>query len=912
MFSRNINFVSTYKGMFTCVIGNGLNGQGASAGAGVNDPIAASNYTVQLYVGVQPNDIAPGLELSPRIALTPVPYANVAQIANSVSATNITGNLPGAQVGSGVLAANITGLGSLTTLSTITTSEITDGTIGTVDLANASVTGAKLANTAVTAGIYGSATQVSQITVDAQGRLTSASNVAISATGTVTSVSGTAPVSVATGTTTPSISITQATNSTNGYLSSTDWNTFNSKLGTASALGGDLTGTHSAATVAKIQGQAVSSSTPTANQVLQYVGSTWTPTTIPAGTVTSVSGVGPVSVATGTTTPSVSISQSNTSTNGYLSSTDWNTFNNKQAVFTADNGLTFAANDVKLGGTLTANTTIASATFNLLFTGTGKVGIGTPTPLSKLDVGGTLGLAVGNTYAGAFAAPANGALIQGNVVIGNALTAPVYSAVPKLHVYNLSGSAGLTETLRVTAGGTTIGDGPVINFQSAYGGATPATYPEWINASIGSPYTGSFQGDLTFYTNNGSVPSGPIATSALEKMRITSSGKVGIGTPTPVNILDVEAGAAIGAGYAGTSIAPTNGLIVQGNVGIGTASPSFAVDVSSAGQTTVNIGSTAATDVWTYYAQSGSFVGAMGFRSGGNLTLFNAGDDLVIDPTGKVGIGTTTPSYLLHVNAGAGVTAMGVNCGNASDGIFIGNSTTSGGVGLRSYVTTTATAAGTRYGVYSTAWYGQGVNFGTYSYGYGGTTAYGIYAIGAGGSVSNYAGYFSGNVYVGGTLSKAAGSFKIDHPQDPEGKYLSHSFVESPDMLNIYNGNVVTDAGGMATVSLPTYFEALNKDFRYQLTVIKDFAQAIVYEEVSNNSFVIKTDKPNIKVSWQVTGVRHDAWAEKNRIPNEEDKKGAERGKYLNPSAFDMPAEMGIHYQKPDRDQPQPSGPSGN
>ena len=56
-------------------------------------------------------------------------------------------------------------------------------------------------------------------------------------------------------------------------------------------------------------------------------------------------------------------------------------------------------------------------------------------------------------------------------------------------------------------------------------------------------------------------------------------------------------------------------------------------------------------------------------------------------------------------------------------------------------------------------------------------------------------------------------------------------------------------------------------DFRYQLTVIGTFAQAIVSKEVSSNKFEIATNQPNVKVSWQVTGVRHDAYAKKNRIP---------------------------------------------
>jgi hypothetical protein len=86
---------------------------------------------------------------------------------------------------------------------------------------------------------------------------------------------------------------------------------------------------------------------------------------------------------------------------------------------------------------------------------------------------------------------------------------------------------------------------------------------------------------------------------------------------------------------------------------------------------------------------------------------------------------------------------------------------------------------------------------------------------------------FNENVSIGGSLSKGSGSFRIDHPLDPANKYLYHSFVESPDMMNVYNGNVVTDKNGRATVALPDYFEALNRDFRYQLTVVGQFAQAI-------------------------------------------------------------------------------------
>lgn len=132
---------------------------------------------------------------------------------------------------------------------------------------------------------------------------------------------------------------------------------------------------------------------------------------------------------------------------------------------------------------------------------------------------------------------------------------------------------------------------------------------------------------------------------------------------------------------------------------------------------------------------------------------------------------------------------------------------------------------------------------------------------------------------VTGTITKSAGMFKIDHPLDPTNKWLIHSFVESDEMKNVYDGNVVTDVNGEAKVQLPLYFDALNKNFRYQLTVIGTFAQAIILEEIQNNQFKIKTSEPNVKVSWQVTGVRQDAYVKNNPMIVEMEKTGWDKGK---------------------------------
>jgi hypothetical protein len=176
--------------------------------------------------------------------------------------------------------------------------------------------------------------------------------------------------------------------------------------------------------------------------------------------------------------------------------------------------------------------------------------------------------------------------------------------------------------------------------------------------------------------------------------------------------------------------------------------------------------------------------------------------------------------------------------------------------------------------------------------------AYGVYTTGETGihaEGNSYAGYFVGSVRVNGTLSKSAGSFRIDHPLDPENKYLCHSFVESPDMMNIYNGNVTLDARGEATIEMPDWFSALNRDFRYQLTAIgAPSPNVYVAEEINDNRFRIAGGAPGGKISWQVTGIRHDRYADAHRIPVEEEKPANERGLFIHPDLWGQPPERGI------------------
>ena len=312
---------------------------------------------------------------------------------------------------------------------------------------------------------------------------------------------------------------------------------------------------------------------------------------------------------------------------------------------------------------------------------------------------------------------------------------------------------------------------------------------------------------------------------------------------------------------------------------------------------------------------SGNTVGVKAnVRSPVGIGLWGISETTEINGHGVVGTGSTGVQGTSSNPQGRGVEGINFSSTGFSIGVS-GTSNSSTGAGVFG---ATLVLSGNNYGVYgrSASPLGNGVYgeasadsgsaYGVWGktlstsgrgvYGQASATAgvnYGVY--GSSSSASGFAGYFQGNVQVNGTLSKSGGSFKIDHPLDPENQFLSHSFVESPDMMNIYNGNIVTDDKGFARVQMPDWFEALNQDFRYQLTVVRSFARAAIWEEMDGNQFVIRTDEPKVKVSWMVTGIRHDRWAEANRIPVETKKTGDQRGKYLSPELWGADADKALH-----------------
>lgn len=158
-----------------------------------------------------------------------------------------------------------------------------------------------------------------------------------------------------------------------------------------------------------------------------------------------------------------------------------------------------------------------------------------------------------------------------------------------------------------------------------------------------------------------------------------------------------------------------------------------------------------------------------------------------------------------------------------------------------------------------------------------------------------YAARFNGDVDIIGTVTKSNHFFKIDHPMDPGGRYLSHSTVESDEMKNIYDGEVELDERGEAEITLPDWFEALNERFRYQLTPLGRPAPDLhVSRKLSGNRFSVSGGAPGSEVCWQVTGIRHDPYALAHPLIVETEKEGEEHGRYRHPEPHGAPPDQGI------------------
>jgi len=173
------------------------------------------------------------------------------------------------------------------------------------------------------------------------------------------------------------------------------------------------------------------------------------------------------------------------------------------------------------------------------------------------------------------------------------------------------------------------------------------------------------------------------------------------------------------------------------------------------------------------------------------------------------------------------------------------------------------------------------------------------------GTNANAIGVF-GQSPVGGYGLRATGNFAasgtkafcIDHPLDPANKFLKHYSMESPEVLNVYRGNITLDGNGEATVIMPDYFDAININFSYQLTGIGAQSNLYIKREISGRTFEIAGGKPGQKVSWVVYAERNDIYIQKSPESKEvvQQKPTEWIGKYIHPELYGMPKESGIFF----------------
>lgn len=479
-----------------------------------------------------------------------------------------------------------------------------------------------------------------------------------------------------------------------------------------------------------------------------------------------------------------------------------------------------------------------------------------------------------------------------------------------LHLSTVSPELRLTSTSSVSI--------PQISF---YDGANLGGIFQYRNSGVGSPNVfrlGGYAAGSQFV----------ILAGGQEKVRVDAAGNMGIGTTAPSQKLEVAGNIKV-TGASGYFFPDSSNQIKAALTDVSGGGLQVA---NGAGIRTLSLLSSCATNQllkWSGTAWACAIdISTIG--SGGGPVAFSGSNTTTIVSATQTGAGIANPSLANpppsavwgRATSATGATAgvIGVTDATSLGAGVIGVATTSNNVqddrpsGVMGVAFATT---GYTHGVSGEVWSPNGVagvfkshaTSGTVlqaSYGLDagpsttvlevGSTGFTIGVVGQNGSqirgnttvVGNLS--VNSNLNVVGNLTKGLGSFKIDHPLDPQNKFLYHSFVESPDMMNIYNGVATLDARGQAWVQMPDWFEALNIDFRYQLTAMGGPAPNLyIAREIEGNRFKIAGGRARGKVSWQVTGIRHDAYASAHRISVEEAKPAAERGTYLHPDVFARP-----------------------
>lgn len=424
-------------------------------------------------------------------------------------------------------------------------------------------------------------------------------------------------------------------------------------------------------------------------------------------------------------------------------------------------------------------------------------------------------------------------------------------------------SAGYNVDPELVIGDASMGTGANTNFHISRNANFQTSDDTFRSIDVAEESSSLFldnAGDFTFRYSDPATA----AITWLDRLFIDgSTGRVGINTISPSNPLSVQD---IGGIIVGDDVTGSTNL----SMFLSAAANGYAVieAVESAGSLWGNL---------LFNPSGGRVAFGTTSPSANKVTIddggFNTALRIDTDVVGGLGIDANSTAttgngvagdFSTASNAGTGVYALASNTAGATYGVRgITSSTGAGAAGVRGEA---ATGSNTNYGVYGQA---------------AGATAFGVYA--------------NGRLGASGTKS-----FMIDHPLDPENKVLLHYSAESPEVLNIYSGNVQADGAGEAWITLPDYFEAINSDPRYILTSVGGPAPMLhVAVKVQNNMFKIAGALPNAEVSWEVKAKRTDRFVTQRGAPVERMKTGVEQGKYIEPALYGKPESMGVFYAEP-------------
>ncbi|MBK6963259.1 MAG: hypothetical protein IPH20_04785 [Bacteroidales bacterium] len=383
----------------------------------------------------------------------------------------------------------------------------------------------------------------------------------------------------------------------------------------------------------------------------------------------------------------------------------------------------------------------------------------------------------------------------------------------------------------------------------------------------------------------------------------------------------------IGNGSAGNSDALV--MLKNGNTGLGTSSPTQRLEVAGSiyGQSSnwairgVKTGTTGTfPGVWgETESASANANGIRGFANnttsgsgsagvfGKNFGTANTNYGVLGEAVSVLGRGvygyassTAGTNYGVYgrTESPEGFGVYGINAAPQSNGSTVIGAqfevNALSGVALRAIANSTGSSS---FGIIGRV-YSQ---FGTAVFGDSDASTGGGYGIwGNSSAPGGLAGYFSGDVFVSGSFSASGTkSFVIDHPHDPANKYLYHYNLESPEPYNLYQGTITLDESGSVWVSLPDYFDAINKDFSYQLTAIgASMPNLHIANTIKGNRFQISGGVAGKQVSWQVTALRNDSEVRENGFLTETEKPEREKGTYLHPEGFGQPKELQRDYQR--------------